>query len=151
MDKILNAIGQRLAADATLIGLLDSIGGGPAVLRARGFENPRELEGKKPRLVFNVLGSPDVVGLHGYAVDLTVNVDLWGYGVDAWPKADQAAQRTDEVLLALFDVSPGGGTFRWAAVTGWQPVEDSDPLTVRLNNRYSSRYYSDGRLTALTS
>lgn len=151
MDKLIRAVGDRYHADATLAGYLDEIGGEPAITQWRTFEHPKEMESKKPRIVYTLDGSPDELGLSGAAANVGLEVSVWGYGPAAIRWCLQAMQRLDELTLLRMEPNPGGGTLRWRAVTGWQRMDEPDVMTVRWVNTYITRYWSDGRMTALTS
>lgn len=149
MDRLFEAIGARLAGDPTLTGLLDTVAGSEAaVTQRRSFSSPKEVD--KPRVVYQVGGGQDPLGLHGAATDLVCEVDVWGYGDVMLADALAAMARIDELLIKRLEFT-GGGTLRWRAISEWQPVQDEDPNTIHYQARYTTRFWSDGRITELVS
>lgn len=149
MDKLLEAVGTRLAGDATLTGVLDTVAGSaPAITQRRSFVNPKEVD--KPRVVYQVSGGQDRIGLHGAATDLVLEADVWGYGDNMLADALAAMARIDELLLRRMEFA-GGGTLRWRVITEWQPIDDTDPNTIHYQAQYTTRYWSDGRIAELVS
>ncbi len=148
MDKFMEALGARLAGDGALTALVE--GGAANITQWRTFERPQEVSGV--RIVYQLDGSGDPLGLHGAAVDLVLQLDVWGYRPTTLQDALQAMQRIDELLIRRFELPGGeGGTVRLRALIGWQQAADSDPLTVHWLNRYTTRFWSTGRITELTS
>ena len=148
MNALVQAVLARLAGDATLAGMT-----GVEVFFDRQPDDPKVLSG--PKIVVGVPKDSDRVDDHGGAVDVTFEVRVWGYdqGTGADPAGliacYQAANRVTGLLLKPFS-GVDGWTTRIGG-TGWQRVEDTDPLAVHLFQTFSMLYWSTERIAAITS
>ena len=146
MDIVLPAIGARLDGDTELTTTLRA-----SVWMDRQPDDPSTL--KLPVVVYTMFGNPDTDGRHGGATDPEIEVHVWGY--ETWATANRVicwrvATRIDELLLAPLTLS-GGAACRIHATTGFEKVDDTDPRSIHLVNRYSMRYWAQGRIAQLTS
>lgn len=144
MDVLFPAIGDALTGDSELDSLTSSI------TQFRLRSEPKRLRGALPVVVYTIRDTPDEDGLHGAAVNVEVEVSLWGYDSDAYPDCVTAAQRVSEIFLAGITTSSGGHT-RWGEFDGWQQIDQPDPETVLLRATFVSRYWSSGRIAAVSA
>ncbi len=143
MDKLIPAIMTRLDDDSELAGYVGEIN------LHRNPPDPKALT--KPLVVVRAAPGEEEVGLHGAAENVSVEVKIWGYGHSMTPDAYRAGRRIIQLFLAGFRVANGGLTFRFRSVAGWQTVDDTDPLTLHLQNSFTTRYWSEQRISTLTA
>lgn len=146
MSNIFPKIWERLDQDATLGALVQDIN------LAKNPDDPKKLN--SPLVVLHTRGGPDVNGLHGAAVDLQLEVKIWGYlggdtPGDMAKKAYQAADRIDLLLLEKFVLQDGSFTLRFRPATGWQDADQPDANVLHLINQYTARYWDQDRITAI--
>lgn len=147
MTSLMKAILARLSADAALAAT------GAQVYFDRQPDDPKILAA--PAVVVGVPRDADRPGDHGGAVDVTLEVKVWGYdqGDGTQPAGllacYGAAERVTELLLVPFS-----GVDGWTARIGgggWQRVDQPDPLAVHLSQTFSMLYWSVERIAAVTS
>lgn len=143
MDIVYPAVYQHLAADAELGTYVVDIS------QRNNPDDPKELTG--PVISIQPFSSPDVDGLHGAALDMIVEIKIWGYGNAMFKNAMKAARRVGELFLQ--DIALGDSSFlgKLRPITGWQDIDTADPRTIHLQNQYAARYWSAGKITALTT
>jgi hypothetical protein len=134
---------QRLVADNDLDGYLQEINLG------KNPDDPKELN--NPIAVLKSMGGRDIPGLHGAAIVIRPQIDIWGYGDAMRIEAYKATDRIDELMLEGFTFSDGGATRKFRITNGWQDLPTTDPSTIHLMAQYEARYWSGGRISALTS
>lgn len=151
MKDLLQAVLARLDTDPALTG------SGAGQLAARVFfdrapDDPKTLT--TPLVLLSLQGNPDRSGDHGGAVDVTLTVEVWGYASSAGADVRvcvPVCQRVDELLLKGITISGRRATARLGGVSGWQRVDDPDPLVIHHVATYLGLYWSTGRVTALTT
>lgn len=141
MDVLLPAIGDAFDGDSTLTGLTESV-------RYHSHPSaPAKLS--KPGLVYRLDDGVDESGLHGAAVNVDVEVSVWGYRDEMIPACWETAQRVSEIMISGISV-PGSGThLRFGEFAGWQDVDQPDREVVLLRATFRARYWSAGRISAL--
>lgn len=142
MDFIYDDIGDALTGDSTLDSLT------AAVTHFRQPQEPKRLEGGLPVVVYTARDSLDEVGLHGAAVNVSVEVSVWGYKPNMYHDCLEAAQRVSELFLKGITLT-GGGSTRWGEFEGWQQIDQPNPDTILLRATFVTRYWSSGRVAAL--
>ena len=143
MDKVYPAIFQHLNADVELATYVVDIS------QRNNPDEPKGLTG--PIVSIQPFSAPDTGGLHGAAVDMTVEIKIWGYGNNMFQNAMHAARRISELILMDIDLGAGNFLGKFRPVTGWQDIDTADPRTIHLQNQYTARYWAAGKITALNS
>lgn len=144
MNVILPALASALNGDAELGNLVS------AVRMHRAPTEPSKLV--KPVVVFRVADGTDIQGAHGAAVNLDVEVEVWGYDAGMVPECTQAAQRISEIIVGTRLSLATGGHTRWGERLGWQTVNDPDDgRVVLLRATFGCRYWSRGRISAVAT
>lgn len=144
MDVILKKIGDVLDADASLGTFVSSI------RQHHVPEEPKKLV--KPVTAYRLDSGTDEQGLHGAAVNVDVECDVWFYGSAQYPEAVQAAQRISELLVGSYMSLSSGGHLRWRESLYWQEIPQPEDAKIGLlRATFTARYWSRGRIDAVTS
>lgn len=146
MEDLLAAWAARLTGDATLAALVQG------VYQGRPPQDPKLVS--KPMVTFRLADGPDVAGLHGLALDVTVEVKVHGYSENPGAQYHECLAVMDRISLLFLRrlvTANGSYTARPAEAAGWQDVEEPDTQVVHLHNTFTMRYISVGRATELAS
>lgn len=143
MDIVYPAMFQHLNADGELATYVADVS------QRNNPDDPKGLTA--PIVSIQAFAAPDVDGLHGAAVDMTIEIKVWAYGNKMLKDAMRAARRISELLLQ--DIALGDSSFlgKFRPITGWQDIDTADPRTIHLQNQYAARYWSAGKIAALTT
>lgn len=141
MDVLLPAVYNAFDDDSTLTGLAD-------ISRFRQPEDPSRLA--KAAVVIRPADISDAAGLHGAALNAEIEVSVWHYGQGNYKTVVQAAARVGQIMVSGISLPTGGHT-RWGELLGWQQIDQPDPKTILLRAEYRARYWSQGRVDALTA
>lgn len=142
MDLLLPAIYEALNTDTELTNLA-------TIDQFRHPEDPARLA--KAAVVIRPADIGDEPGLHGAALTAEIEVSVWHYGQQNYKTAVQAATRVGDIFIAERLPLSSGGHTRWGEVLGWQQLDQPDPKTILLRAEFRARYWSQGRVDALTA
>ncbi len=146
MDRLIPALLAALDGDSELTSTLEA-----EVWFNRQPDDPTTM--LVPRVVMSIMGSPEPGERLGGPIDLMPEVHIWGYEGAVRAEIDKCflvAQRVDELMLTPRGTTVTGPTASTIVLTGWQTIAGQDPRVIHLVNRYSIRFWSAGRIAAIT-
>lgn len=142
--QLIPAIYGRLKEDPVLQGL------GVTVHTRMRPDNPEGI--KAPIVIVDLPQLPDARNLHGAAADLSFEIETWGYGKDMLEACATVADRIAYLMLSEpLSTEDGSISLRLISETGINDVPEQNPKIIHLQERFTTRFWSQARVQALTS
>lgn len=133
---------DRLRADATLLSRADI-----SIRRKPTF--PEKLS--KPVVVVEFPLTPDELGLHGGAQNLSQEIRIFGYGNEMDDDVAFVADRITLLMPPPINLSDGSVTSQLYSELGWIEITEGDPKIIHVLERFVARLWSATKIATLTS